>query len=48
MASFQPSGKLFDGQGVEPDVHLEPTPDYFVGGRDRLLEEALRRLGDGR
>jgi C-terminal processing protease CtpA/Prc len=44
MVSFRPDGELFDGNGVEPDVHLEPSPEYFVGGRDNVLEEARRRL----
>lgn len=42
MASFQPSGLLYDGNGVEPDVVVEPTPDYFLqGGQDPFMEKAL-------
>ncbi len=44
MASFQADGKLFDGHGVYPDVLLEPVPEYYVGGRDNLVEEAVRRI----
>ena len=33
MASFKPDGKLFDGEGVHPDVFVEPRPGYFVVGR---------------
>jgi len=42
MVSFQASGKLFDGRGVEPDVVVEPGAECFVGGRDGQLEEAVR------
>ena len=44
MASFQADGKLFDGNGVLPDVRVEPVPEYYVGGRDNVLEEAVRRI----
>ena len=44
MASFQADGRLFDGQGVQPDVLLEPVPEFYVGGRDNVLEEAVRRI----
>jgi hypothetical protein len=43
MASFQADGKLFDGNGIRPDVLMEPVPEYYVGGRDNVLEEAIRR-----
>jgi hypothetical protein len=45
MASFQADGRLFDGCGITPDIVVEPTPDYFIGGADRVLAEAIRRLG---
>mgnify|MGYP003694531295 CR=1 FL=1 len=45
MASFQGDGRLFDGHGITPDVMIEPAPDYFIGGADRVLAEAIRRLG---
>ena len=45
MASFQADGHLFDGHGVRPDVIVEPTPEYYVGGLDNVLAEALKRLG---
>jgi hypothetical protein len=45
MASFQADGRLFDGYGITPDIVVEPTPDYFIGGADRVLAEAIRRLG---
>ena len=44
MASFQADGRLFDGHGVRPDVIVEPTPDFYIGGPDNLLAEAIGRL----
>jgi len=44
MASFQTDGKLFDGHGVQPDLLVEPVPEYFIGGRDNALEEAVRQI----
>jgi hypothetical protein len=44
MASFQADGKLFDGNGVQPDVVVEPVPEYYIGGRDNLLEAAVKRV----
>lgn len=44
IVSFQSTGQLFDGVGVEPDVLVEPEPDFFIGGRDGQLEAAIRLL----
>jgi hypothetical protein len=44
MVSFQADGKLFDGHGVHPDVVVEPTPQYYIGGEDNVLAEAVKRL----
>lgn len=44
MASLQPDGRLFDGHGVAPDVVVEPTPEYFIGGEDRQLQAALELI----
>jgi Peptidase family S41 len=44
MASFQANGKLFDRNGIYPDVLVEPLPEYFIGGRDSQLEEAVKLL----
>lgn len=44
MASFQADGKLFDRNGIHPDVLLEPVPEYYIGGRDNQLEEAVKRI----
>lgn len=44
MASFQADGRLFDGNGIYPDVRVDPVPEYFIGGRDNLLEEAVQLI----
>jgi hypothetical protein len=44
MVSFQADGTLFDGRGVVPDVVVESQPQYFVGGKDDVLESALATL----
>ena len=47
MASFQRSGRLHDGNGTEPDIRVEPAPEFFLKhGRDNQLETALQVLGD--
>lgn|SRR5690554_1619188 len=38
MVSFQASGELFDGIGVQPDVRVDVEPDYFLSnGTDHVL-----------
>jgi hypothetical protein len=44
MVSFQADGQLFDGNGVRPDVVVEPAPEYYVGGHDNVLEAAVKRI----
>ncbi len=44
MASFRADGRLFDGNGVSPDVVIAPLPEYHIGRRDNALEEALKRI----
>jgi Peptidase family S41 len=44
MASFQTDGKLFEGYGVNPDMVVEPMPEYYIGGTDNVLEAAVRRI----
>lgn len=44
MASLQADGRLFDGHGVSPDVEVDPTPEYHIGGLDNVLAEAVRRV----
>ena len=46
IASFQSHGKLFDGHGVDPDRLLYHVPEYFIGLRDNVLEEALKMIAD--
>lgn len=42
MVSFQADGKLFDGHGVQPDVVVWPTPEYFLeNGDDNVIERAV-------
>lgn len=48
MASFQSDGSLFDGNGVHPDVLVDPIPEFFIGGRDNVLEEAVKRIMEWR
>lgn len=44
MASFQPTGELFDGVGVTPDVTVETEPTDFVGETDAVLDRAIEVL----
>ena len=44
MASFQPDGKLYDGNGVIPDQLIEPESTYFVSGPDKVLQASVRLL----
>jgi len=44
MASFQPNGKLYDGNGIQPDVVIEPIPTDFIGKTDSILQAAIQRL----
>ena len=37
-------GKLFDGNGVRPDIMVQPLPEYYIGGRDNVLAEAVKRV----
>jgi hypothetical protein len=41
IASFQSNGKLFDGNGVQPDILLSPVPEYYIGGFDNVLDRAV-------
>jgi hypothetical protein len=40
MISFQHDGRLLDTHGVEPDVAVDPVPEFFTGGRDNQIEQA--------
>jgi len=44
MASFLPDGKLYDGNGIEPDVYIEPIPTDFIGKTDSVLQAAIQRI----
>jgi len=44
MASFQASGDLFDGHGVQPDTQVDQIPEFYIGGRDAILDRAVKRL----
>ena len=44
MVSYQPSGELYDGVGVQPDVVVERVATDLIGETDRVLEEAERYL----
>jgi len=44
MASFQPNGKLYEVNGIEPDIMIEPIPTDFIGETDTILEAAIQKL----
>ncbi|MHC4340160.1 MAG: S41 family peptidase, partial [Planctomycetota bacterium] len=44
MASFQPDGQLYDGNGVQPDVVVQPTPEDWIGRSDSMLDAAVARI----
>jgi len=44
MASFQADGRLFDGNGIQPDIRVEASPEYFIGGPDNVLDRAVRLI----
>jgi hypothetical protein len=46
IASFQADGRLFDGNGVQPDRVIEPEPAYFIGGPDNVLDSAVQMILD--
>jgi hypothetical protein len=41
MASFQPNGRLYDGNGIQPDIVVEPFPTDFIGRTDTVLDKAI-------
>ena len=47
MASFQQTGALYDGNGVEPDVVMKPIGTDFLGETDTVLERTLERIAKG-
>ncbi|MEM7478101.1 MAG: S41 family peptidase, partial [Planctomycetota bacterium] len=44
MISYQTDGTLFDGNGVSPDIYVEPEPGYFVGQSDSLMNAAMEHI----
>lgn len=49
MASFLPSGLLYDKHGVEPDILVSRPPEYYISqeGNDVMLAQAIRFLLKG-
>ena len=49
MASFQPSGQLYDGNGVAVDIEVHREPEDLVeGGQDAQLQAAVKWLAKQR
>lgn len=47
MASFRPTGQLYDGRGIPPDVRVVPDASYFLnGGHDRVLNRAIALISE--
>lgn len=44
MASFQVNGSLYDGNGIQPDIIIEPIPTDFIGQTDSVLQAACKML----
>ena len=44
MASFQPNGKLYDGNGIQPDIVVESVPTDFIGRTDTVLDRAIELI----
>ena len=44
MVSFQPTGALYEGQGIQPDVLIEPTINDCLGKTDSPLDAAVQRI----
>jgi len=44
MASFQPNGKLYDGNGIIPDVEVELTIDDVSKQKDIVLNKAIELI----
>ena len=49
MASFQNTGQLYETNGIQPDIYLEPRPEFFLqNGDDRVLRYAIQRIAGPR
>ncbi|WP_372370329.1 S41 family peptidase [Candidatus Uabimicrobium sp. HlEnr_7] len=44
MASFQANGKLYDCNGIFPDILVYSQPEFELGTSDVVLEKALEKL----
>jgi C-terminal processing protease CtpA/Prc len=44
MASFQPDGRLYDGNGIEPDIIIEPTITDVLGTTDTTMDAAIAHI----
>ncbi len=45
MASFRRNGRLYDTNGIHPDVRVTPSPEYFLAdGPDDALQAARKFL----
>lgn len=44
MASFRPDGRLYDAQGIDPDLRIEPTLQDALGESDSTLEAAQAHI----
>lgn len=44
MASFQPNGQLYDGNGIQPDIVVEPIPTDFISKTDTALDTAIKYI----
>ena len=44
MASFQPNGESYDGNGIEPEVLIDRKPGYVFGTSDAARDAALKWL----
>jgi hypothetical protein len=47
MVSFRPSGALYDGIGVAPDITVEPTLEDVLGRSDTTLDRANQLIRTG-
>ena len=41
MVSYRPDGRLYDGNGIEVDVHAAPTVSDYLGETDTALGKAI-------
>ena len=48
MASFQPNGKLYDGNGIAPDIQLGLKTTDLIGETDTWFDAALLHLKNAR